>query len=151
MTAYEMRISVWSSDVYSSDLDRQSIFRFPAPQGHRKRLSPGLFSGTPPMNRLLAKAKVLLPEFLGRLTARRDSGPLDSVAALRRFVSTRAAFMAQKTLYGYLKTRMGTRYPRLFEDDVLIASVDLAKLHIYAACLADPRSEKRRVGNKEGH
>src|SRR3546814_11390174 len=45
--------------------------------------------------------------------------------------------MAQKTLYGYLKTRMGTRYPRLFEDDVLIASVDLAKLHIYAACLAD--------------
>lgn len=89
------------------------------------------------MNRLLAKARDLLPEFLSRLAVRRDSGPVDSVAELRRFVSTRAAFMAQKTLYGYLKTRMGTRYPSMFEDDVLIASVDLAKLHIYAACLAD--------------
>src|SRR3546814_11912514 len=59
-------------------VDRQSIFRFPAPQGHRKRLSPGLFSGTPPMNRLLAKAKVLLPEFLGRLTADRKSTRLNS-------------------------------------------------------------------------
>src|SRR3546814_18742616 len=104
MTAYEMRISVWSSDVYSSDLDRQPIFRFPAPQGHRKRLSPGLFSGMPPMYRLLTKAKVLLPEFLGRLTVRRDSGPLDSVAALRRFVSPRAAFMDPKTLYGARKS-----------------------------------------------
>lgn len=89
------------------------------------------------MNHLLARARALLPEFLGRLTVRRDSGPIDSVAALCRFVSTRAAFMAQKTLYGYLKTRMGTRYPSMFEDDVLIASVDLAKLHIYAACLGD--------------
>jgi hypothetical protein len=79
----------------------------------------------------------LLPEFLGRLTVRRDSGPIDSVAALSRFVSTRAAFMAQKTLYGYLKTRMGTRYPSMFEDDAFIVSIDIAKLQVYAACLAD--------------
>jgi hypothetical protein len=32
---------------------------------------------------------------------------------------------------------MGTRYPHVFQDDVFIASVDIAKLHIYAACLSD--------------
>lgn len=85
----------------------------------------------------LVRAKAFLPEFLARLTVRRDSGPIDTVESLCRFVSTRAAFVAQKTLYGYLKTRMGTRYPRMFEDDVLIASIDVAKMHVYAACLSD--------------
>lgn len=89
------------------------------------------------MTPLLKKARTLLPEILGSLTFRRDSGPLDSVEALCRFVSTRAAFIAQKTLYGYLKTRMGIRYPRVFEDDVFVASIDIAKLHVYVACLAD--------------
>lgn len=89
------------------------------------------------MSLLLRKAKSLLPVFLGRLTIRRESGPLDSPESLRHFVSTRAAFMAQKTLYGYLKTRMGTRYPSMFEDAVFVASIDLAKLHVYAACLSD--------------
>lgn len=78
----------------------------------------------------LVRAKAFLPEFLARLTVRRDSGPIDTVESLCRFVSTRAAFVAQKTLYGYLKTRMGTRYPRMFEDDVLIASIDVAKMHV---------------------
>jgi len=89
------------------------------------------------MSLLLNKAKSLLPLFLGRLTIRRDSGPLDSPEAICDFVSTRAAFMAQKTLYGYLKTRMGTRYPSMFEDDVFVASIDIAKLQVYAACLSD--------------
>ncbi len=79
----------------------------------------------------------MLPEFVARLTVRRDSGPIDSVAELTRFVSTRAAFMAQKTLYGYLKTRMGTRYPHMFEDEVFVASIDIAKMQVFAACLAD--------------
>jgi hypothetical protein len=89
------------------------------------------------MSLLLQKAKSLLPVFLDRLTIRRESGPLDSPECLRHFVSTRAAFMAQKTLYGYLKTRMGTRYPSMFEDEVLIASIDIAKLQVFAACLSD--------------
>jgi hypothetical protein len=91
----------------------------------------------PLLQPLLDKARALVPEFLARLTVRRDSGPIDSVEALAGFVSTRAAFVAQKTLYGYLKTRMGTRYPRMFEDDALIASIDIAKLQVYAACLSD--------------
>jgi hypothetical protein len=89
------------------------------------------------MSLLLKKAKSLLPVFLDRLTIRRESGPLDSPESLGTFVSTRAAFMAQKTLYGYLKTRMGTRYPSMFEDAAFVASIDIAKLHVYAACLSD--------------
>ncbi len=78
-----------------------------------------------------------LPHFFARLRMRRDSGPIDTIDELCRFVSTRSAFVAQKTLYGYLKTRMGTRYPSMFEDDVFVASIDIAKMHVFAACLSD--------------
>lgn len=78
-----------------------------------------------------------LRDFAARLTVRRDNGPIDSVAELQRFVASRAAFVAQHKLYGYLKTRMGTRYPSMFEDDVFIQSVNIAKMHVFAACLSD--------------
>jgi hypothetical protein len=91
----------------------------------------------PLLQPLFERAKALVPEFLARLTVRRESGPIDSVDSLCGFVSTRAAFVAQKTLYGYLKTRMGTRYPHVFEDDVYVASIDIAKMQVYAACLSD--------------
>jgi len=91
----------------------------------------------PLLQPLFERAKALVPEFLARLTVRRESGPIDSVDSLCGFVSTRAAFVAQKTLYGYLKTRMGTRYPHVFEDDVYVASIDIAKMQIYASCLSD--------------
>lgn len=65
------------------------------------------------------------------------TGPVDSVAALENFVSTRAAFVAQKTLYGYVKTRMGIRYVSMFEDEAIIASLNIAKMHVFAACLSD--------------
>lgn len=85
----------------------------------------------------LKTAKAFLPEFIARLTIRRESAPVDSLLGLSRFVSTRAAFIAQKTLYGYLKTRMGTRYPSMFEDDVFVRSINVAKMHVFAACLSD--------------
>ena len=89
------------------------------------------------MNWSLARLRDFLPEFFARLTVRRDSGPIDTIEGLCRFVSTRSAFVAQKTLYGYLKTRMGTRYPSMFEDEVFVASIDIAKMHVFAACLSD--------------
>lgn len=85
----------------------------------------------------LGRIRDFIPEFFARLTVRRDSGPIDSIDGLCRFVSTRSAFVAQKTLYGYLKTRMGTRYPSMFEDEVFVASIDIAKMHVFAACLSD--------------
>lgn len=73
----------------------------------------------------------------GVFSFRRDSNPIEDIAEIERFVSTRAAFVAQKTLYGYLKTRIGTRYPRVFDDETFVRSIDIAKFHVFAACLSD--------------
>lgn len=71
------------------------------------------------------------------LRSRRETAPINSVATLEAFVVTRAAYIAQKTLYGYVKTRMGIRYPAMFADDNVIASLNIAKMQVFAACLSD--------------
>lgn len=68
---------------------------------------------------------------------RRDTAPIDSLERLEYFVATRAAYVAQKTLYGYLKTRIGTRFPRVFEDETFVKSINIAKFQVFAACLSD--------------
>ena len=56
---------------------------------------------------------------------------------LENFIQTKSAWVTQVTLYGYLKTRMGTRYVLHFENDEFMASVNLAKWNIYAMALQD--------------
>ena len=56
---------------------------------------------------------------------------------LEEFIQTKAAWVSQVTLYGYLKTRMGTRYVLHFENDEFMKSVNLAKWNIYAVSLQD--------------
>ena len=56
---------------------------------------------------------------------------------LEAFVQTKSAWVTQVTLYGYLKTRMGTRYVLHFENDEFMSSVNLAKWNIYAVALQD--------------
>jgi hypothetical protein len=53
------------------------------------------------------------------------------------FLQSRASYVAQTSLYGYLRTRAGMRYPELFADDSFVRSVNLAKWHIWVACLGD--------------
>jgi hypothetical protein len=89
------------------------------------------------MNSFWDTAADFLRGAAGLLRTRRDTTPIDSVAALEDFVATRSAYLAQKTLYGYVKTRMGIRYPAMFEDKSIIASLNIAKLHVFAACLSD--------------
>lgn len=64
-------------------------------------------------------------------------GPIDSPEALAHFIETRASYMAQTSLYGYLRTRMGMRYPELFDDDVFVVGINLAKWQIWLDCLGD--------------
>ena len=75
--------------------------------------------------------------FASGFNFRRHSGPLDSFETIEDFVITRSAFIAQKTLFGYIKTRMGTKYPEMFRDDNIIRSVNIAKMHVFDACLSD--------------
>ena len=56
---------------------------------------------------------------------------------LEKFIQTKSAWVTQVTLYGYLKTRMGTRYVLHFENDKFMGSVNLAKWNIYSVSLQD--------------
>ena len=62
---------------------------------------------------------------------------ISNLDELENFIQTRAAWVSQVTLYGYLKTRMGTRYVLHFDNDKFVGSVDLAKWNIYAVALQD--------------
>jgi len=56
---------------------------------------------------------------------------------LEEFIQAKSAWVTQVTLYGYLKTRMGTRYVLHFENDKFMASVNQAKWNIYSVALQD--------------
>jgi hypothetical protein len=62
---------------------------------------------------------------------------IDSPEALGGFIDTRSSFMAQTSLYGYLRTRAGMRYPELFDDDPFVESINIAKWHVWLDCLSD--------------
>lgn len=68
---------------------------------------------------------------------RRRLQPIRDVDALRKFLQTRASYVAQMTLYGYLRTRSGVRFPELFNNDQFVASINIAKWHVWLACLSD--------------
>jgi hypothetical protein len=89
------------------------------------------------MTSIREKAGSLWRQVSALLALRRDSTPVDSFARLANFVATRSAFVAQKALYGYVKARMGTRYPLMFDDDRMIASLNIAKLNVFDACVSD--------------
>ena len=63
--------------------------------------------------------------------------PIVDRDGLETFIRTRAAHVAQTALYGYLRTRAGTRYPELFSNDKVLASINVAKWHVWLACLSD--------------
>ncbi len=63
--------------------------------------------------------------------------PLSDSVSLRQFLHTRASHIAQTSLYGYLRTRAGTRYPELFEQPEILQSINMAKWQIWLACLSD--------------
>jgi hypothetical protein len=56
---------------------------------------------------------------------------------LVRFLSTRSSHVAQTSLYGYLRTRAGTRFPEMFENPDILISINIAKWHIWLACVSD--------------
>ena len=78
----------------------------------------------------------MLAEYLGAGAAGRKRTIAD-IAALRHFLDTRASHVAQTTLYGYLRTRAGTRFPVLFENDAFVVSINHAKWQMWLACLSD--------------
>jgi len=62
---------------------------------------------------------------------------LHSEEEIKLFIRQRSSMVTQTTLYGYLKTRIGTRYLSMFEDETFSKSIEIAKWNIYMVALAD--------------
>ena len=69
--------------------------------------------------------------------ARLDNSELEGTEKLIEFIHSRAAYVAQTSLYGYLKTRMGRQYVDIFKDEFFAPSLNKAKWELYFACVSD--------------
>ena len=85
------------------------------------------------VNTLKIMGEYLFP--LRKITNRFKS--INSKEALQSFVQERSAHVTQTTLYGYLKTRIGTRYAIMIEDEKFANSINIAKWNIYVAAISD--------------
>lgn len=62
---------------------------------------------------------------------------IDTDAAMIEFIATRAAHVAQTSLYGYLRTRMGTREREIFQDAEFAEPLKTARETMLMLCLSD--------------
>ncbi len=99
------------------------------------------------MNALRTAKKILNPIFskhnwqvLGNYVGIGNNQKIHSlmdIKSLSDFLSSRASHVAQTSLYGYLRTRAGTRFPELFENPDILESINIAKWHVWVACVSD--------------
>ena len=45
---------------------------------------------------------------------------ITNISELKNFIQRKSAWVAQETLYGYLKTRMGAKYILMFDDEIFL-------------------------------
>ncbi len=62
---------------------------------------------------------------------------INSPDKLQNFIQERSAHVTQTTLYGYIKTRIGSRHALMFNDEAYVKSINIAKWNIYVAALSD--------------
>jgi hypothetical protein len=86
---------------------------------------------------MLEGASATFKSILTALSHRFGRAPLGSRDALIVFLHTRSAYVAQTALFGYLKTRMGTRHREIFQDTRFSYSLTQAQETIFLASLSD--------------
>jgi len=62
---------------------------------------------------------------------------IHTIKDLTEFIQKKSAWISQITLYNYLKTRMGTKYVLMFDDEIFLSSINKAKWNIYSIALQD--------------
>ena len=77
-----------------------------------------------------------LGRYIG-FSKQKGNANIDNPEALAHFINTRASHVTQTSLYGYLKTRAGTRFPELFKNPDILISINMAKWHIWLASVSD--------------
>lgn len=78
----------------------------------------------------------LFGDYVG-VGSKKKSQRIGTVGEIEQFINSRASFVAQTSLYGYMRTRAGTRFPDLFENADIVVSINIAKWHIWLACVSD--------------
>ncbi|MCE2521020.1 MAG: hypothetical protein J4G15_14640 [Alphaproteobacteria bacterium] len=89
------------------------------------------------MVRLLKAGVPPVPSLPRILKIRFDRSKLRTVDSLVEFIHTRSSYIAQTSLHGYLKTRMGTSFRAWFEDEAFSDSIRIASVRVFLSCLAD--------------
>ncbi len=62
---------------------------------------------------------------------------IKNIKDLTEFIQKKSSWVSQVTLYGYLKTRIGTRYVLMFDNEIFLSSINKAKWNIYSIALQD--------------
>ena len=62
---------------------------------------------------------------------------IKNIEDLTEFIQKKSAWISQVTLYNYLKTRIGTKYVLMFDDEIFLSSINKAKWNIYSIALQD--------------
>lgn len=75
-------------------------------------------------------------DYFGKFWTQNQQEISDS-QALGVFLETRASHVAQTSLYGYIRTRAGSRFPELFENDEFVTAINIAKWQLWISCLSD--------------
>jgi hypothetical protein len=81
--------------------------------------------------------KTTLLDLLRLLSPRLRRARVAGVDEFVDFLHHRSAYMAQSTLFGYLRTRMGVGFQQFFEDERFAAAIADARLRVFLACLGD--------------
>lgn len=72
-----------------------------------------------------------------RFFTRREIPPVVDLQSLQDFLDSRSSHVTQTSLYGYLRTRAGSRFPELFANDEYAQAINAAKWNIWVACVSD--------------
>lgn len=78
-----------------------------------------------------------LPGPFKSIAERFNNTPIESAEDLYLFARTRASFVAQTSLFGYLKARMGTQFREYFTDDVFSQAIQDSSVNVFVSCLSD--------------
>ena len=60
-----------------------------------------------------------------------------NIDILQDYIQRKSAFITQETLFGYLKTRIGTNYVKMYENNDFVVSINIAKWNIYLIAIQD--------------
>ena len=89
------------------------------------------------LNRIKTTLKYVAEYLIPLKRIKNKFNKINSLSKLEVFIQERSAHVTQTTLYGYIKTRIGSRYAIMFNDEVYVKSINIAKWNIYVSALSD--------------